>query len=110
MLMRQYMLETHRGVHYARAQNLVRRVTAGYDDGKGLPIGLMLVGKHWDESTIYRAAQPLSRRAPNAPARCDGLALGPPPDLSGDILTATSARSGRRHLRQAVGRRRLDRC
>ena len=22
----------------------------------GLPAGLMLVGKHWDESTIYRAA------------------------------------------------------
>jgi amidase len=24
--------------------------------GDGLPIGMMLVGKHWDESTIYRAA------------------------------------------------------
>ena len=24
--------------------------------GNGLPIGLMLVGKHWDEATIYRAA------------------------------------------------------
>ncbi|MDF3837495.1 amidase [Cupriavidus basilensis] len=24
--------------------------------GDGLPIGLMLVGKHWDEATIYRAA------------------------------------------------------
>jgi amidase len=23
----------------------------------GLPIGLMLVGRHWEESTIYRAAQ-----------------------------------------------------
>jgi amidase len=114
MLMGQYMLEKHRGIHYARAQNLVRRVTAGYDkalasydlllmptlpikapklpapsasiseicaagfemigntapfDATGhpaisvpcqsadsLPIGLMLVGKHWDESTIYRAA------------------------------------------------------
>ena len=22
----------------------------------GLPIGMQLVGKHWDESTIYRAA------------------------------------------------------
>lgn len=23
----------------------------------GLPTGLMLIAKHWDESTIYRAAQ-----------------------------------------------------
>ena len=22
----------------------------------GLPVGLMLIGKHWDEATIYRAA------------------------------------------------------
>jgi amidase len=22
----------------------------------GLPVGLMLVGKHWDEPTIYKAA------------------------------------------------------
>ena len=27
----------------------------------GLPVGLMLVGKHWDESTIYRAAQAFER-------------------------------------------------
>lgn len=114
LLMGQYMLEKHRGLYYARAQNLVRRVTAGYDAvlahydlllmptlpvkasrlpdpdagieevcargfemigntapfdatghpaislpcgmSQGLPIGLMLVGKHWDEVTIYRAA------------------------------------------------------
>lgn len=24
---------------------------------EGLPVGLMLVGRHWEESTIYRAAQ-----------------------------------------------------
>ena len=23
---------------------------------EGLPIGLMLIGKHWDEATIHRAA------------------------------------------------------
>jgi amidase len=23
---------------------------------EGLPAGIMLVGKHWDESTIYKAA------------------------------------------------------
>ncbi len=27
----------------------------------GLPVGLMLVGKHWDESTIYRAASAFER-------------------------------------------------
>jgi len=29
-------------------------VPCGQSDG--LPIGLMLIGKHWEESTIYRAA------------------------------------------------------
>ncbi len=29
-------------------------IPCGMEDG--LPIGLMLVGRHWDESTIYRAA------------------------------------------------------
>jgi len=23
---------------------------------QGLPVGMMLIGKHWDEATIYRAA------------------------------------------------------
>ena len=27
----------------------------------GLPIGLMLVGRHWDESTIYRASAAFER-------------------------------------------------
>lgn len=115
MLMGQYMLNQHRGQHYAKAQNQVRRVIAAYDAAlaeydvllmptlplkatklpapgagisevvargfemlgntcpfdatghpaisipcgfsEGLPVGLMLVGKHWDESTLYRAAQ-----------------------------------------------------
>ncbi|MDB5697977.1 MAG: amidase [Alphaproteobacteria bacterium] len=114
MLMGQYMLNKHRGQYYAKAQNLARRITAGYDAAlaeydlllmptvphkaskvpppnasiteictpaldmigntmpfdvtghpaisipcgfsDGLPVGLMLVGKHWNESTIYRAA------------------------------------------------------
>lgn len=114
LLMGQYMLQKHRGLYYARAQNLLRGVAAGYDavlaqydallmptlpikasrlpgpdagieeicargfemigntapfdatghpaislpcgTGQGLPIGLMLVGRHWDESTLYRAA------------------------------------------------------
>lgn len=30
-------------------------VPCGQTDGR--PIGMMLIGKHWDESTIYRAAQ-----------------------------------------------------
>lgn len=114
MLMGQYMLNEHRGQHYARAHNLLRRVVAAYDAAlasydlllmptlplkatrlpgpeagiservargfemlantcpfdatghpaisincgfsQGLPVGMMLVGKHWDEATIYRAA------------------------------------------------------
>ena len=28
----------------------------------GLPIGLMLIGKHFDESTIYRAAAAFEER------------------------------------------------
>jgi amidase len=30
-------------------------IPCGMDDGR--PIGMMLVGRHWDESTIYRAAE-----------------------------------------------------
>jgi amidase len=114
VLMGQYMLRRYRGIHYARAQNLLRRAIRAYDtvlanydlllmptlpmkatplptsdasitencqrgfemipntcpfDATGhpaisipcgftedLPIGLMLVGKHWHEATIYRAA------------------------------------------------------
>jgi amidase len=29
-------------------------IPCGFSDG--LPVGLMLIGKHWQESTIYRAA------------------------------------------------------
>jgi amidase len=29
-------------------------IPCGMEDGR--PIGMMLVGRHWDESTIYRAA------------------------------------------------------
>lgn len=114
ILFGQYVLGKYRGMHYARAQNLSRRLTASYDEvlkrfdllltptvplkapkvpprdagpaencargfemiantapfnvtghpaisvpcamSEGLPIGMMLVGKHWEESTIYRAA------------------------------------------------------
>ena len=31
--------------------------------GDGLPIGAMLIGKHWDEVTIYRAAAAFERSA-----------------------------------------------
>ena len=34
-------------------------IPCGMEDGR--PIGLMLVGKHWDESTIYRASQAFER-------------------------------------------------
>jgi amidase len=27
----------------------------------GLPAGLMMIGKHWDEATLYRAAGALER-------------------------------------------------
>ncbi|MGH8113200.1 MAG: amidase family protein [Rhodanobacteraceae bacterium] len=115
VLLGQYMLEKHRGVPYARAQNLLRRAVAAYDaqfathdlllmpmtpmkstplpkpdagvtkavqrglemipnaapfdatghpaisipcgTSQGLPVGLMLVGPHWDEATLYRAAK-----------------------------------------------------
>ncbi|HKY91991.1 MAG TPA: amidase [Nevskiaceae bacterium] len=114
MLLGQFVLSKHRGVHYAKAQNLARRLIAAYDavladhdvllmptmpmkatplpppgagitetcargfeminntapfdvtghpaisipcgNVDGLPIGLMLIGRHWDESTVYRAA------------------------------------------------------
>ncbi|WP_428383356.1 amidase [Nevskia ramosa] len=109
-----HVLKKYRGHHYAKAQNLNRRLRAAYDEAlssydlllmpttpmkatkippadcgpeescarglemiantapfdasghpaisipcgtsKGLPIGLMLIGRHWDEATIYRAA------------------------------------------------------
>ncbi|MGQ0618999.1 MAG: amidase [Panacagrimonas sp.] len=124
MLMGQYMLNKHRGQHYAKAQNIVRRVIAAYDTAlaqydlllmptlplkatqlpgpdasisdiiargfemlgntcpfdatghpaisincgfsEGLPVGMMLIGKHWDESTIYRAAQAFEQSAPRS--------------------------------------------
>lgn len=119
LLAGQYMLEAHRGQYYAKAQNLVRRIRAGYDaaladcdlllmptvpikasklpppdasisdacargfemigntapfdatghpaisipcgESEGLPVGLMLIGRHWQESTIYRAAHAFER-------------------------------------------------
>jgi len=30
-------------------------------ESDGLPIGVMLIGKHWDESTIYRPAHALEQ-------------------------------------------------
>jgi amidase len=114
ILLGQYMLQKHRGIHYAKAQNAARRLRAAYDEAlqrcdlllmptlpmkatpipapdaplaevcqrafemlantcafdvtghpaltlpcgahDGLPAGAMLIGKHWDEATIYRAA------------------------------------------------------
>lgn len=119
LLFGQYVLNKYRGVHYARAQNLSRRLRKAYDveletvdvllmptlpikarripgaDAgvaeicarafemipntapfdvtghpavsvpcavrDGLPIGLMLVGRHWDESTLYRVAYAFER-------------------------------------------------
>jgi amidase len=119
LLFGQYVLNKYRGVHYARAQNLSRRLRAAYDgafesvdvllmptvpmkarrvpgpeagiaeicarafemisntapfDVTGhpaisipcavrddLPVGLMLVGRHRDEATLYRAAQGYER-------------------------------------------------
>jgi amidase len=114
MLIGHYMVKHHRGHYYAKAQNLVRRLRAAYDNvlasydlllmptlpitatklpednapiaeiverafemlpntspfdcthhpamslpcglADGLPAGLMLIGRHYDEATIYRAA------------------------------------------------------
>ncbi|THD02406.1 amidase [Panacagrimonas perspica] len=114
LLFGQYVLDKYRGQHYARAQNLSRRLQRVYDEALSrvdvllmptvpmkarripapdagiaevcarafesipntapfnvtghpaisipcavrddLPIGLMLVGKHWEECTLYRAA------------------------------------------------------
>lgn len=122
MMMGQYMLRKHRGLHYAKAQNLARRLRAAYDrafesfdlflmptlpmkatplpgpnptpaesclrgfemlpntcpfDVTGhpamsipcgtnddLPVGMMLIGKHWDEATIYRAAHAFEQSHP----------------------------------------------
>ena len=121
MMVGEYMIETGRGRHYAKAQNLGRKLTAAYDEaleqydvlllpttpmkapanppidapspeiwdrawenmnntfsfdvtghpclqlpcGKGsdLPIGMMLVGKHYDESTLYRVAHAFEQSA-----------------------------------------------
>jgi amidase len=27
----------------------------------GLPVGMMLIGRHWDETTLYRAADAFER-------------------------------------------------
>lgn len=114
IMMGQYMLNKHRGVYYAKAQNLSRRLRRAYDGvlasydlllmptlpmkatrlpgldaplaevlqrafemigntapfdvtghpamsvpcgmSEGLSAGMMLIGKHWDEMSIYRAA------------------------------------------------------
>jgi amidase len=114
MLIGHYMVKHHRGHYYAKAQNLVRRLRAAYDNvlasydlllmptlpmtatklpednapiaeilerafemlpntspfdcthhpamslpcglADGLPAGLMLIGRHYDEASIYRAA------------------------------------------------------
>lgn len=120
MLLGQFVLSKHRGTHYAKAQNLLRRLVAAYDavlsehdvllmptmpmkatplppadasiteictrgfemmsntapfnatghpamsipcgEVEGLPIGMMLVGRHWDEATVYRAAHAYEQR------------------------------------------------
>jgi Asp-tRNA(Asn)/Glu-tRNA(Gln) amidotransferase A subunit family amidase len=36
-------------------------IPCGIDDG--LPVGLMLIGRQWDEATIYRAADAFERAA-----------------------------------------------
>lgn len=114
IMLGQYMLQKHRGVYYAKAQNLARRLRAAYDAvladydllllptvpmkatklpepsaplaevlqrafemlgntaafdvtghpamsvpcgmSDGLPVGMMLVGKHFAEASIYQAA------------------------------------------------------
>ena len=114
MLLGHYMLRKHGGFHYAKAQNLSRRLRASYDDAlakydlllmptlpmkatrlpaagasiaeccdrafemlpntcpfdvtghpamsipcgtsDGLPAGMMLIARHWNEAAIYRAA------------------------------------------------------
>ena len=119
MLLGHYMVKHYRGHYYAKAQNLVRRLRAGYDQAlakydlllmptlpmtasklpdedapiseilqrafeilpntapfdcthhpamsvpcgmvDGLPVGMMLVGRMYDESTIYRAAAAFER-------------------------------------------------
>jgi len=121
MMVGEYMIETGRGRHYAKAQNLGRKLTAAYDAalasydvlllpttpmkapanpspnapsteiwdrawenmnntfpfdvtghpclqipcGKsdGLPIGMMLVGKHYDETMLYRVAHAFEQSA-----------------------------------------------
>lgn len=119
MLLGHYMVKHYRGHYYAKAQNLVRRLRAAYDEvlarydlllmptlpmtatklpeenapipeilarafemlpntspfdcshhpamsipcglADGLPVGMMLIGKHYDETTIYRAAAAFER-------------------------------------------------
>jgi amidase len=121
MLLGQYMLRKHGGYHYAKAQNLARRLRAAYDDtlasydlllmptlpmkatklpppdasitencqrafemlpntcpfdvtghpamsipcgmSDGLPAGLMLIARDWNEATIYRAAHAFEQAA-----------------------------------------------
>ena len=127
MLLGHFMLRKHRGHHYAKAQNINRRLRGAYDEAlsrydlllmptlpmkatklppadagpaeniargfemlpntcpfdatghpaisipcgwsDGLPVGLQLIGKHWDEATIYRAAHAFEQAAGGKPAR-----------------------------------------
>ena len=43
------------GVRYASTSRITRPWRCRVNE-PGLPVSMMLVGKHWDEPTIYRAA------------------------------------------------------
>ncbi len=46
-------------------------ITVPCGSSNGLPIGMMLIGKHWQEATIYRAAHAYEQGVtiPSAPTR-----------------------------------------
>src|SRR6266851_5051749 len=60
ILFGQHALNKYRGHYYAKAQNLARKLTAAYDAALAR-YGLMLIAKHWNESTIYKAAYAYER-------------------------------------------------
>jgi amidase len=48
-------------------------------ESEGLPIGMMLVGRHWEEATLYRAAHAFEQASAGGGRRPRARATAPPP-------------------------------
>jgi aspartyl-tRNA(Asn)/glutamyl-tRNA(Gln) amidotransferase subunit A len=60
-------------------------VPCGLDPASGMPVGLQLVGRSFDEATLLRVGRALEREvgAPPPPALREGTDLGAPPPAPG---------------------------